>query len=74
MHTLPQWRGGISREAFALAMNHPEARRCALFGLDTDTRNTAHTMYREFGFVDVGVGVRHSNTLSAGTSACRPPV
>ena len=35
-------------------MAHKAVRRCSCAYLSTGTRNTAHAMYRSFGFVDIG--------------------
>ena len=48
-------RRGLARAAMARNFESYRARRCSLAGLDTGTRNTAHSMYRSFGFVDVKV-------------------
>ncbi len=73
VHTSPQWRRmGLSRELFEVALNHPVARACSTFALDTGTRNVAHRMYAEFGFVDVTVEARYHKTLSEGTPCARP--
>ncbi len=73
VHTAPQWRrAGLSRLAFAAAMEHEEARRCSCFALNTGTRNNAHSMYVDFGFVDMGRSVSATKTLALGTP-CAPP-
>ena len=57
VHTAEAWRRrGLSRETLARAMGHDLARSRSLAMLDTGTRNVAHTMYRQFGFVDVYLG------------------
>ncbi len=74
VHTSPQWRRmGLSRQALAVAMNHPAAKSCSTFTLGTGTRNVAHAMYRSFGFVDMEVSERYKKTLSEGTPSAPPP-
>lgn len=73
VHTSPQWRrAGISRQLFALALAHPEAQRCSCFALSTGTRNNAHAMYRDFGFVDTTFDERAEKSLALGVP-CVPP-
>ncbi len=73
VHTLPQWRrSGLSRLAFAEAMAHPEAQRCSCFALNTGTRNNAHALYREFGYVDMDHRERATKLLCTGTPATPP--
>lgn len=73
VHTSPQWRrSGLSRLAFGAAMQHPEALRCSCFALNTGTRNNAHALYRDFGYVDMDRRERATKQLHAGTP-CAPP-
>lgn len=73
VHTSPQWRrAGLSRLAFATALQHPEAQRCSCFALNTGTRNNAHAMYRDFGFIDVSGEEEALKSLALGTP-CVPP-
>lgn len=73
VHTSPQWRrSGLSRLAFAAAMEHPEALRCSCFALNTGTRNNAHALYSEFGYVDMDRRERASKLLCTGTPATPP--
>jgi len=73
VHTSPQWRrSGLSRLAFEAAMQHDEAMRCSCFALNTGTRNNAHALYAEFGYVDMDQRERASKRLSIGTP-CSPP-
>jgi GNAT superfamily N-acetyltransferase/putative sterol carrier protein len=56
VHTLsPYRRKGISRRAMQETFAHRAVRRCSCAYLGTGTRNTAHSMYKSFGFVDIGV-------------------
>ncbi len=53
VHTARKFRRrGLSRLAMARSLNDARARRCSCAALGTGTRNTAHAMYRSFGFVD----------------------
>lgn len=73
VHTSPQWRrSGLSRLAFGAAMDHEEALRCSCFALNTGTRNTAHALYADFGYVDMDRRERAVKQLCAGTP-CLPP-
>ncbi len=73
VHTHPQWRrSGLSRLAFAAAMEHPEAQRCSCFALNTGTRNNAHALYSEFGYVDMERREQATKQLHAGTPATPP--
>ncbi|HUS79912.1 MAG TPA: hypothetical protein VM283_01510, partial [Armatimonadota bacterium] len=73
VHTSPQWRRmGLSRELFAAAMSHPQAQACSTFALSTGTRNVAHPMYADFGFVDMQLTASYEKQLGAGTN-CPPP-
>lgn len=51
----PYRRKGLSRRAMQETFGHKAVRRCSCAYLGTGTRNTAHAMYRSFGFVDIGV-------------------
>lgn len=56
VHTAAAWRRrGLSRYLFERSMAHPEAMECATSHLWTGTRNVAHALYREFGFIDMSV-------------------
>jgi len=73
VHTSPQWRrSGLSRLAFRAAMEHEDAQRCSTFALDTGTRNNAHALYRDFGFVDMDRRERATMALHQGIR-CTPP-
>ncbi|NLO06251.1 MAG: formate dehydrogenase accessory protein FdhE [candidate division WS1 bacterium] len=73
VHTLPQWRrSGLSRLAFRVAMQHPEALRCSCFALNTGTRNNAHALYSDFGYVDMDRRERAVKQLHLGTPAVPP--
>jgi len=73
VHTSPHWRrAGLSRLLFATAMAHPEAQRCSCFALSTGTRNNAHAMYRDFGFVDTTDDEFAEKSLALGVP-CVPP-
>ena len=73
VHTAEAWRRrGLSREALARTLAHDLARSRSLAMLDTGTRNVAHTLYRDFGFVDVYVGRSGSRPLEGPDAV--PPV
>jgi ribosomal protein S18 acetylase RimI-like enzyme/N-acetylglutamate synthase-like GNAT family acetyltransferase len=73
VHTSPQWRrSGLSRLAFSAAMEHPEAQRCSCFALNTGTRNSAHALYRDFGYVDMDRRERAVKHLHLGTPSVPP--
>jgi len=56
VHTAATWRRrGLSRYLFEKSMAHPDAMQCATSHLWTGTRNVAHALYREFGFIDMSV-------------------
>ncbi len=53
VHTTPKYRRkGLARWAFGASMSHELVRQYACISLHTGTDNTAHGMYRNFGFVD----------------------
>ena len=53
VHTAPKYRRrGLSRWAFGASMSHELVRRYSCISLHTGVNNTAHGMYRSFGFVD----------------------
>ncbi len=73
VYTAPQWRrSGLSRLAFTAAMEHEAARRCSCFALNTGTRNTAHALYADFGYVDMDRREKASKQIALGTP-CAPP-
>ncbi len=54
VHTGPRYRRkGLSRWTMQQTFEHRAVRRCSCATLGTGTRNTAHPMYRSFGFVDI---------------------
>jgi ribosomal protein S18 acetylase RimI-like enzyme/putative sterol carrier protein len=54
VHTAALYRRkGLSRWTMQETFSHKAARRCSCAVLGTGTRNTAHAMYRGFGFVDL---------------------
>lgn len=54
VHTAPKWRRkGISRILMQRTMSDRWPNRTATAGLDTGTKNVAHTMYRRAGFIDI---------------------
>jgi GNAT superfamily N-acetyltransferase len=56
VHTWRKFRRkGLSKRTMAAIFDDHRMRRCSCAALDTGTRNTAHFMYRSFGFVDVAV-------------------
>ena len=73
VHTAENWRRrGLSRYLFEQAMVHPEAMPCSMSHLWTGTRNVAHALYREYGFIDVAI----SNTWTCecpGRAGAVPP-
>ena len=53
VHTQPKYRRkGLARWAFGASMSHELVRQHSCISLHTGTGNTAHGMYRNFGFVD----------------------
>ena len=53
-HTGGKWRRkGLARAAMRRTFDDPRIRRCSCAWLGTGVRNTAHALYRSFGFVDV---------------------
>jgi putative sterol carrier protein/GNAT superfamily N-acetyltransferase len=64
VHTAPQYRRkGFSRWTMQETMAHKAVRRCSCAFLGTGTRNTAHPMYRSFGFVDTSLTEAFSKEL-----------
>ena len=64
VHTNPKYRRrGLSRWAFGASMSHELVRQYACISLHTRTDNTAHGMYRSFGFVDGLVAREFTKTL-----------
>ena len=64
VHTTPKYRRrGLSRWAFGASMSHELVRRYSCTSLHTRTDNTAHGMYRSFGFVDGLLGQEFTKTL-----------
>ena len=64
VHTNPKYRRrGLSRWAFGASMSHELVRRYSCSSLHTRTDNTAHGMYRSFGFIDGLVGRRFTKAL-----------
>ena len=79
VHTAPKYRRrGLSRWTFGAAMSHELVRRYSCISLHTGTNNTAHGMYRNFGFVDGLVGrqftkaLQHEQTKVVEDSIVRP--
>ena len=53
VHTAPKYRRrGLSRWAFGASLSHELVHRYSCISLHTGMNNTAHGMYRSFGFVD----------------------
>ena len=53
LHTVPNYRRrGLSQWIFDASMSHALVRRYSCISLITGTDNTAHGLYRSFGFVD----------------------
>ncbi len=64
VHTHPKYRRrGLSRWIFGASMAHELVRRHSCISLHTGTENTAHGMYRSFGFVDGFVAREFTKTL-----------
>ncbi|MBM3237441.1 hypothetical protein FJZ31_14220 [Candidatus Poribacteria bacterium] len=64
VHTAPQYRRkGFSRWTMQETMANKAVRRCSCAFLGTGTRNTAHPMYRSFGFVDTSLTEAFSKEL-----------
>jgi len=64
VHTGPLYRRkGLSRWTMQETFAHKIARRCSCSILGTGTRNTAHAMYRSFGFVDISPGESFTKDL-----------
>ena len=64
VHTNPKYRRrGLSRWAFDASMSHELVRQGSCISLHTRTDNTAHGMYRSFGFVDGLVAREFTKTL-----------
>jgi len=56
VHTASKYRRkGLARLAMQRTFEDARARRCSCAGLGTGTRNSAHALYRSFGFVDLRV-------------------
>jgi len=65
-----KWRRkGLARAAMERTFDDPRIRRCSCAWLGTGTRNTAHALYRSFGFVDV----RRSEELERDLKDLPPP-
>ncbi len=63
-HTHPKYRRkGLSRWIFGASMSHEFVRQHSCASLHTGTGNTAHGMYRSFGFVDGLLGGSFIKTL-----------
>ena len=59
LHTKPQFRRkGLARSLLTTTLSHELVQRHSCISLRTSTRNTAHAMYRDLGFVD---GPYHSS-------------
>ncbi len=53
VHTAPKYRRrGLSRWVFGASLSHELVHRYSCISLHTGANNTAHGMYRSFGFVD----------------------
>ena len=64
VHTKPKYRRrGLSRWIFGASMSHELVRQHSCASLHTGTGNTAHGMYRSFGFVDGLLGGSFIKTL-----------
>ena len=64
VHTPPKYRRrGLSRWAFGASMSHELVHQYSCISLHTGTDNTAHGMYRSFGFVDALLGQQFTKEL-----------
>jgi len=64
VHTIPKYRRrGLSRWIFGASISHEFVRQYSCASLHTGTDNTAHGMYRSFGFVDGLLGGSFIKTL-----------
>ena len=64
VHTNPKYRRkGFARWVFSASLSHKLVRRYSCISLHTGTENTAHGMYRSFGFVDGFVAKEFTKTL-----------
>ena len=64
VHTNPKYRRkGLARWIFGASMSHELVRRYSCISLHTGMENTAHGMYRSFGFVDGFVAQEFTKTL-----------
>jgi len=71
VHTAPKWRRkGLSRALFGRTDADRWARAAATGGLETGTTNTAHSLYRSVGFIDLCEGEERSRPLA---NPPRPP-
>ena len=79
VHTATKYRRrGLSRWVFGASLSHELVRRYSCISLHTGMNNTAHGMYRSFGFVDGLVAreytkiLRHEQTKVVEGVAVRP--
>ncbi|RKU18131.1 hypothetical protein C6500_14015 [Candidatus Poribacteria bacterium] len=64
VHTATKYRRrGLSRWAFGASLSHELVRRYSCISLHTGMNNTAHGMYRSFGFVDGLVAREYTKVL-----------
>jgi GNAT superfamily N-acetyltransferase len=64
VHTSPRWRrAGLSRALFQRAMDDRWTRAAPVSRLWTGTTNTAHTLYRSAGFIDLYEAESYSRSL-----------
>ena len=64
VHTKSKYRRrGLARWAFGASMSHELVRQYSCISLHTGTHNTAHGMYRSFGFVDGLLGRQFNKAL-----------
>ncbi len=64
LHTKPQFRRkGLARLLLNATLSHELVHRHSCISLRTSTRNTAHAMYRDLGFVDGQITSVYTNTL-----------
>ena len=65
LHTKPQFRRkGLARFLLSATLSHELVQRHSCISLRTSTRNTAHAMYKDLGFVDGHTIPVYSKTLN----------
>lgn len=73
VHTSPRWRRcGLARLAMTACLDHHWDRECATTSLHTETRNVAHSLYRQYRLIDYWVMQMLKRTLRP-ERPVRPP-